>query len=803
MGAVVLAITVQFLVNYFTNELSKESHVDKQGAMVSTDGKVVKTQMEEMKVGADGKLLSRSGDAAVKTMPSLAKVALASSLPDATLMALDEITVHSDKGYTLQIKVHGFSRVPVLNSRCGNVVHFYTAWKGKVTLDSTDLSFDEATAAEFKNVGFSLATGGRRLAGKITVDGFAKALDGMRESGKWTCADVPLPTFSELGDRKETRYAACGTEDDKTSMCYSKYGGLKIGVAALEGGLAAAVNSKKLHVKSSSAVMNSDLYRVSFDEYAMHPGQQLVAISDLASGKEVRFQMETDKTRSYCVVATDEILKTDQQAKKSAKVDSEYHFEYMGTEEEDGRVLRHFRIMFSSEYTKFVFGDASKASLPNFAQFWDVAEAMQPHRFVLGGGGITVFDSYRQGMSDADVQEAVKKRTGKSVADHMKCSDAEADRNTERPEMSLFTDLEAQDADYYAASSATKSEALARYLAATDTNSAMPDVCYEKCKTVVDAVVNVDMTSICEGAALKNALACLEETGMTACSSSVFSNEHAGECDGADSNATVRTLEESGDAVELLVNETPKTVAESRNLVFTMKCFKKWGPGENGAPVPNGMYRTFPTTTGIAECMRWDFPLKDAYFVLEIGWKSMAIAFAFWMKLALCFNMVKVFGIPPPLFAEFCIGGAIEFNYSSPCPNIEGLYIAGKAYKNFSVGMDFWICRITFGALELGFEAGIGWAKIETKCWWYHSDGSRRRRRWWTRRRRRWRRCNYREDCDLYVKGYVLLTFTITKAKVELVYWTKNKVFQIWLRLYAWSLGWWEAYATCVYQRKF
>merc|ERR1711937_611182 len=160
--AVVLAITVQFLVNYFTNELSKESHVDKQGAMVSTDGKVVKTQMEEMKVDADGKLLSRNGGVAVKTMPSLAKVVLDSSLPDATLMALDEITVKSHTGHTIQIKVHGFSRVPVINSRCGNVVHFYTSWKGKLTLDSTDLSFDEKTAAEFKNSGFALATGGRR-----------------------------------------------------------------------------------------------------------------------------------------------------------------------------------------------------------------------------------------------------------------------------------------------------------------------------------------------------------------------------------------------------------------------------------------------------------------------------------------------------------------------------------------------------------------------------------------------------------------------------------------------------------------
>merc|ERR1719240_495306 len=207
--AVVLAITVQFVVNYLTNELSKESHVDEQGAMVSTDGKVVKTQLEEMKVGADGKLLSRRGDAAVKTMPSLARVALASSLPDATLMALDEITVHSDKGYTLQIKVHGISRVPVLNSRCGNVVHFYTAWKGKVTLDSTDLSFDEATAAEFKNAGFDLALGGRRLSGENRIDGFFKSVDELASSGKWTCADVPLPSMPEHGVQKKTVYSHC------------------------------------------------------------------------------------------------------------------------------------------------------------------------------------------------------------------------------------------------------------------------------------------------------------------------------------------------------------------------------------------------------------------------------------------------------------------------------------------------------------------------------------------------------------------------------------------------------------------
>merc|ERR1719502_2020004 len=116
-------------------------------------------------------------------MPTLSKIALVSSLPDTTLMALDEITVQSDKGYTLQIKVHGFSRVPVLNSPCGNLVHFYTGWNGRITLDSTDLFFDEKTAAEFEKSGFALATGGRRLAGQSAVHGLAKAPDGAKQGG--------------------------------------------------------------------------------------------------------------------------------------------------------------------------------------------------------------------------------------------------------------------------------------------------------------------------------------------------------------------------------------------------------------------------------------------------------------------------------------------------------------------------------------------------------------------------------------------------------------------------------------------
>jgi len=824
--AVVLAITVQFLVNYFTNELSKESHVDKQGAMVSTDGNVVKTQMEEMKVDADGKLLSRNGGAAVKTMPSLAKVALASSLPDATLMALDEITVHSDRGYTLQVKVHGFSRVPVLNSRCGNVVHFYTAWKGKVTLDSTDLSFDEATAAEFENSGFSLARGGRRLAGKITVDGFAKALDGMRESGKWTCADVPLPTFSNLGDRKETKYSPCGTKSDTKSMCFSMYGGLKIGVTALERNLATAVTShtdrlkgkqtEKLFVKSSSAVMNSDLYRVRFSEYAMHPGQQLVAISDVVSGRTVDFQMETDKTRSHCVASNDEMQKIDQKARKSDKVDDEWHFEYLGTNEEDGRVLRHFRIMLSSEYTKFIFGDDSKASLPNFAEFWDVAETMQPHRLVLGADGITEFGSYKI-VSDSDVQAAVETRTGKTIADLMKCSVQEATEFTDRPIMDLYSDLSEADADYYAVSSSPKSKTFAQYLDATGNPNVMPDMCYEKCKLAVDAVMKVAMTDICEGAALDTAIGCLEEIGLAACGSSVFVNAHYGECNSNDTVRTLEDLEESEDATELMVNE-------SRGLAFnafaglaksTKTGFMKVGKAAKGknnhaaeCESESGHRHHFLKVygwdqSGWATCIKWGpwkFPKGE--FNLEIGWVQMAAGFGMWLEMTFCADVAVTFGLPPFLSVKKCIGGRIDIKTFSPCPEVKGIFLQGKAWKKIAVGMDFWVCYIELASFEVGIQAGVGWYDVENVCWWASGEGPGRRR-WWTRRRRNWRRCTYAKSCDVYIKGYARLTVTCVRGTLSFVYWVKSKTFEIDVMLEAWSFGWYEACKTNLYRARF
>jgi len=591
--AVVLAITVQFLVNYFTNELSKESHVNKDAAVVSTDGKVVKTQMDEMKVGVDGALVTRKGGATIKTTPFLDKVALASSLPDATLLGLDEIVVYGDKGYTLQIKVQGFSRVPVLNSRCGNVVHFYTAWKGKVTLDSTDLFLDETTAAEFKNAGFSLATGGRRLAGVNSVDGFFKALEGLKASGKWRCADVPLPSIAETRRGRTTTYLPC----NQKGKCESKYGKEVYGAEQLTGNTAASAVARKpasvqiygtvtsdFYMKYTSAAMYSKNYKLTTEVYALHPGQELVTLLDMRSRDSITFQFASGK-RSHCKSEVDTIQVL-LDSLLDSKVDSQPHFEYLGTVEEEGRVLRHFRMMSSSSFLTHIVGDAV---LPNAAtDFWDVAESMQPYRVLDGDGAIFLYDQIEQSVSDSDVLQRFDGFFGA-------CSKEEKDKEV-RPTMTQFRDLQAEDVEYYAGNvfgsmdaveaAAAAGDDFAAYLERTRNHLAMPDHCYETCKTNVDALKFqmqvVSEFNIC-GGELRAALNCLEQISLSAsdqkCTESKFHSLYAEEnyekCsfqNKSTNNNSGRRLEEEEEAEEeqqtLLLNTTQTTVG-SRRLAIT------------------------------------------------------------------------------------------------------------------------------------------------------------------------------------------------------------------------------------------
>jgi hypothetical protein len=578
--AVILAITVQFLVNYFSNELSKESHVNK-GTLVGTDGTVVKTQMDEVKVNTDGQLVGRTSAKTIKTTPSLNKIVLASSLPDSTLMALDEITVYSDKGHTLRIKVMGFARIPVLNSRCGNVVHFYTAWNGRVTLDSTDLSFDKNTEAQFKNAGFSLAVGGmggRRLAGKNKADGFFKHIDNLKKSGAWTCADVPLPTLPENSVRKETQYSPCTSD-----ICHSSYGGLLPGVALLEKkhALAAMTRTAKIramlkksstevyYLKTGSTIFSSPKYQLEINTLPQHLGQEEISIFDRTTKARVTFQVVAGEARSHCVAqTTDSGGKSIEKAKADKSIDSDLHFEFLDMVEEDGKVLRHFRMMTSDSFNSYMTAGGKKPKDKTFSEYWDLSDTLTPYRLLDGEGSLTIFESLTPKCSDDDVTTALSKRTKGSIADVMVCTDA-TKATLNRPTMDggyvevnrdgigyytdkVFGGAEQMEAAAGDAEDVSDKANFARYLRRTTNRLAMPDFCYKQCKSVVDRLT-ADLDNgadTCKTGALQAALNCMEASGNSKCSGSEFYANHYGECD--DGTSLSRRLEEDEDTETLV-----------------------------------------------------------------------------------------------------------------------------------------------------------------------------------------------------------------------------------------------------------
>jgi len=807
--AVVLAITVQFLVNYFSNELSKESHVDKQGAMVSTDGRVVKTQMEDMKVGADGALLSRNGDATVKTMPSLAKVALDSSLPDATLMALEEISVHSEKGYTLQIKVHGFSRVPVLNSRCGNVVHFYTAWKGKVTLDSTDLLLDEATAAEFRGAGFSMATGGRRLADEISLDAFVRAVGDMKRSGKWTCANVALPIVSAHASSEVTRYTRCRTKKTKKNTCYSEYGGLMLGVTALEEIFSPiASQTDQLYQSSRASTMKSALYTVFLQEYPMHPGQQLVKITAVASDTTSRFQIESDHKRSHCSI---EVKHTNIE---DDKIDSDWHMEYMGISEVDGKILRGFNVHMSSEWLVHTYGDALNFDTGGlaFAQFWDVADNMEPYAY-SSGDMLTMYRSYKSViMTDAEMETTMKTLSGRNVAELLSCTDDEKGEGGV-PTMGL-ADLNREDIGYYAHSSAEKSESFSKYLEDATNDDAMSDFCYESCKVAVDAFrSSLVVGDVCQDGVAEAALSCLEHT--RSCESCAFINEHRRECDTTVTNHTngTRALDESeepgaesGEPVQLLVNETwlAQSEVESRRLHFPA-CER-----------PNGIsgpcdYTPVGVVVEASACYCWQFQLNTGPwggFVFTLVWGLISGKLGIALELEACSPAALLFTIPDvglPVSAKLCVGGGVAVVFTLECPWFP-FKITANAFLNLSFIIGFTILgvQLTYelAKVEIGLTIGIAWLQHDECTWalkfnWHQGE----RRRW--PRRRLIRVCEASGTCDFKLTGYISLTL-LAKFKVQLnfIYWFRSYLFQINVRITydPWD---WEFMNYDVYERDF
>merc|ERR1719440_1607294 len=139
--------------------------------------------------------------------------------------------------------------------------------------------------------------------------------------------------------------------------------------------------------------------------------------------------------------------------------------------------------------------------------------------------------------------------------------------------MDLWKDLSPQEAEYYSAENPRQvSQHLERYLDNTRNPHAMPDLCYEICRTEVDAVLSkleAGGTDMCDGDELQKASDCLENTKETGCISSRFLS-HTNECDREKHNTTTRVLDTSEDDVELSENafgDAEMLVNQTRSLI--------------------------------------------------------------------------------------------------------------------------------------------------------------------------------------------------------------------------------------------
>jgi hypothetical protein len=542
------------------------------------DGSVVKTEMNEMRVNADGQLQGRSSVKTIKTTPSLNKIALASSLPDSTLLALDEVTVYSDKGHTLRVKVTGFARVPVLNSRCGNLVHFYSS-QGRITLDSTDISFDKETEAQFKDAGFSLAVGGyggRRLAGVTKAQGFFKHVDKLRRSGAWTCADVALPAPQKTYMSRHSDYEACVGH-----ACYSRYGGLKLGVAKIDEAHALAAMpvtsrirallkgsaSEAYYMRTETTTLLSEGYTLAIETWPAHFGQEKIRLTSYTTEETAIFQSEIGvQNIDHCTSSRDASWKGwmklfDEQP------DNILQLEFVGLAEEGGKVLRHWRWFFA------LAAGSDAATGPG--EMWDFADTMVPYRSVSTEGKVSVTESFASKCTDADVSEALAQRTSETIKNLLACKVHSVQA---LPQMKdEMADLDEVSLPYYitevfgsldsarrtALAADAEMSPLADYLVRAEegtSKGSVSDPCYLECKDALDYhAQNLD----CE--ANIAARECLQNSHPE-CATSEWMGLYELSCLGKASSEEVRALEDDSEEQQepdsILVPATQAGVAD-------------------------------------------------------------------------------------------------------------------------------------------------------------------------------------------------------------------------------------------------
>lgn len=373
-----------FAVSVAAAELSKESHIDgREGGpkMISKSGDVVQVASSDF-TGADGGVLrARSSQVCAELDAGFAggcrrltegegvpiQVAravqgisgLTSALPDATFGELHSVKLE-EGNHTLHLAVSTWQRVAVRSSACGSVVHLHTSM-GRLTLDDRVMSADAQLEQQLKQAGFgslfSTEAGGglgRRLeATDGMLKGFFNLIRGMEQKCMPQPLEPPEDLLKQFSATVNVKVKIAGNSESALSQFFTDRSGRRLPMPGFE------------IVQDNLTGQVLEGYRVWTEEVLSGPGVEVIRATSamhpflkqvrIASGGAELSLVVDESMGFHCAVeqvGEGGAEEDEQQADGSDNQDM--RMEMLGLIEEDGILLRHFRLSYMAAQKQHV-----------------------------------------------------------------------------------------------------------------------------------------------------------------------------------------------------------------------------------------------------------------------------------------------------------------------------------------------------------------------------------------------------------------------------------------------------------------
>ena len=298
---------------------------------------------------------------------------LASTMPDKYFKELQWLELTSPSSSTVSLKIISLLRLPRKSAKCGSLLMIITP-AGKVTLDDTDMSFEEDIGGLFQEAGFKLATEvtdneGRRLrmlaAEGFTATGFFNVID----DADWGCTTVSKPEFPEVFSMQTQILTKC-IDKDGQDICKIRFNDKmvpSIGLVSYQGVKYLMETSYTLQDEGGSTTILQSPH---------HPGVRTVTRS--SAGQTITYQIDHNGKLSHC---------RETNSSAGGELPDDFIFQYIG---EVGD-MRQFRISYQTEGAGGV-----KSDWEHF-DYFDDKEGKFPRVMIDNHGNVNNFKEFKGG----------------------------------------------------------------------------------------------------------------------------------------------------------------------------------------------------------------------------------------------------------------------------------------------------------------------------------------------------------------------------------------------------------------------